>query len=405
MDDVRPETGLRILWVSPTIGTQFGGPSTTTVNAVIAEHRGGLSTELVSTIGPAESPDDSLPVRRVRDAGVRLRLFRRVGSGYRAEAWGFSPRLAWWLLRNVRNYDVVHLQYVWCLSSVAGALASKLARVPLVVTPHESLTDFDTEVASRNRVLKLLKRVLRNLYLYTADQLILMSRLEERDTRHGSTPARIIYHAVLEEEAGERGFPDSSGIREGLRIAFLGRKVRKKGIHLAINALARRPDAGRKLLVAGPPALDDYQESLDGLAIRLGVEQSVNWLGYIEDRGELLSGCDVLVMPSEYEGFGMVAAEAMGAGLPVIVPRNSGVAEIVSESRAGMILEESTVEALDDALRVFEDSPELLAEMGRNGIEAANRNLTFAAYARKTAQLYKSLTQTGSSGTVRRRSG
>lgn len=394
MDDFRSEADLRVLWVSPTIGSRFGGPTTTTINGVIAESRNGLATELVSTIGPDEDSGTSPGAVRLRGTGAQLRLFRRIGASYRSEAWGISPRLAWWLVRNVRRYDVVHLQYVWCLSSIVGAISAKLWRIPLVITPHESLTDFDTEVASRHRLLKLLKRALRHLYLGIADQLVLMSELEDRDTRYGSTPATIISHAVQETESpgnNRSGSQVGRGSPRSLRIAFMGRKVKKKGIHLAIEALVRREDADRHLFAAGPPPLDGYEESLNQLAASISADGRVNWLGFLPDRNDLLHSCDLLVMPSEYEGFGMVAAEAMGAGLPVIVPRNSGVAEIVTEFKAGIVIEESTVEALDEALRTFEDTPGLLEEMGSNGILAANSRLTFAAYANQTKRLYREL--------------
>jgi len=384
-----PNQPLHILWVSPTIGANSGGPTSTIVNGLIAEKRSGLESELVTTFGREESPGQSEPSRRLARDDVKVRFFRRTGLTGRGEAWGLSFRLALWLVRNVRRYDVVHLQYVWCMTSIVGVIAARLAGVPVVVTPHESLTDFDINIASRHPVLKALKRTLRHLYLRTADQLILMSELEQRDTRHGSVPVKIISHAVLECPTSVPPAPGSGG--SGLRIAFLGRNVRKKGIHLIVEAIGMRPERERRLAIAGPPPNDEYRLELDTLTERFQIQDRIDWLGFVEDRTAFLRQADLLAMPSAYEGFGMVSAEAMCNGLPVVVPSMSGVAEIVDRFNAGIVMTVSSAAALDQALSALEDDPLLGRELGANGIRAANECLTYESFARETGALYREL--------------
>ena len=87
----------------------------------------------------------------------------------------------------------------------------------------------------------------------------------------------------------------------------------------------------------------------------------------------------------------MVAAEAMCYGVPVIVPRRSGVAEIVSEFEAGVVMPESSVEDLERALKTITGNPGQRREYGENGLLAANSRLTYEAYAASTSALYASL--------------
>lgn len=385
---LRPDQPLRILWVTPTVGTHFGGPTTTVVNGLIAEKRSGLEPELATTIAAGETTHDS-PIHRLADNGVRVRLFPRTGVISRGEAWGLSLKLAIWLARNIKKYDVLHLQYVWCLTSIVGAITARRAGVPIVVTPHESLTDFDINVASRHPALKLLKQILRHLYLRTANHLILMSRLEERDTRYEPVPVRIVSHAVLEEPAAE--LPPDTPIDGRLRIAFLGRNIEKKGIHLILEAIAIRPDRDRRLVIAGPPAEDEYKRELEALIERYEIADRVKWVGFVDDRREFLRGADVLAMPSAYEGFGMVSAEALCVGLPVVVPAMSGVAEVVDQFDAGLVMTTSSAAALDEAFTALEEDPSLGSRLGSNGIRAANQVLTFEAFARETSALYEEL--------------
>ena len=375
--------------MTPTIGTDFGGPTTTVVNGLIAENRTGIRSELLTTVGPGQRPESIEPATRLAQSGVTGRLFPRTGLVGRGEAWGLSPRLAFWLIRNIRRYDLIHLQYVWCMTSILGVAIARLAGVPVVLTPHESLTDFDIEVASRHPLLKTMKRVLRHLFLGNTDQLVLMSRLEQRDTRSGSVPVKIVSHAVLEYPAGETGGRSPGG--EGLRIAFLGRNIEKKGIHLILEAIAMRPDRDRRLRIAGPAGNDEYRREIESLIRRFGIEDRVQWAGFVTDRGGYLSEADVLAMPSVYEGFGMVSAEAMCVGVPVVVPAMSGVAEIVDEFEAGVVMTVSSAGELDRAFARLEDDPELARAMGANGIRAANERLSFEAYARQTADIYGAL--------------
>lgn len=382
---------LRVLWVTPTIGPDFGGPTSTVRNGLIAENRAGLDSELISTVGGQETRDSVPAAAELEAAGVEVRLFQRSRLLGRGEAWGLSLPLVWWLARNVRKYDVVHLQYVWCLTSIAGAILSRLAGIPLVMTPHESLTAFDTEVASRHPLLKLMKRLIRPLYMRSVDRLILMSGLEQRDTDAGHIPVRIVSHAVLEEPVEEKPAGPAAG--DHLRIAFIGRNIEKKGLHLLLEAIALSPEGRRHLTIAGPPPTEEYRAWLEAIISEHGLREQVEWAGYVDDREGYLRAASVLAMPSAYEGFGMVAAEAMCCGVPVVVPENSGVAEIVTEFDAGVVMPESTASALDAAFTVFEQDHRLAAEKGANGLEAANARLTFDAFAAGTKRVYLELIQ------------
>ena len=385
----KPEARLKVLWVTPTLGVKNGGPTSTVVNGLSAENRSGIDSELATTVGPEQLPDSIEPVRRLRENGITVRLFPRSSRKDRGEAWGASLRFVFWLIRNIRRYDVIHLQYVWCLTSIAGAIAARISGIPVVVTPHESMTGFDIEVASRNPDLRMMKRLLRHLYLGSVDQLLLMSRLEERDTNYGPVPVRIVSHAVLERPVSGRARTISSD--SGLRIAFLGRNIEKKGIHLILEAIAKRPERNRRVTIAGPPGDDAYRCRLESLIRSLAIEDRVDWAGYVDDRPGYLREADVLAMPSVYEGFGMVSAEAMCAGVPVVVPARSGVAEIVEEFKAGVIMPVASADALDLAFAQLEDDRVLAERMSANGLRAANERLTYESYAKQTGDVYRGL--------------
>ena len=386
-----------MLWISPTLDSEYGGPTTTIVNGLLAENRAGARAGLATTCSTGHESGSGIPaIARLRSGGVPVKAFARLPVP-NAAVWGLSPRMLVWMIRGLRSSDVVHLQSVWCMTTVWGCLLAPWFRVPVVLTAHESLTGYDIEVASGSRVKAALKRMLRTLLLRRVDVLVQMSELERRDTDPAGVRTIVIPHAVAEEpsQPGTARPPVEPGL---LRIAFLGRNVPKKGLERLIRALADARGTGWRLSIAGPVGDARTEARQKRLARELGVDDRVEWLGFVPSAKSLFEASDVLAMPSEYEGFGMAAAEAMAAGMPVIVPARSGVAELVGEFEAGLLIERPTVESLADTLAGFDAQRPAWSRMGHNGTRAVNERLLFEHYAAATGGLYASLVADSGSG-------
>jgi glycosyltransferase involved in cell wall biosynthesis len=378
----------RVLWVTPTMSSRFGGPTTTVANGVTAERTAGCRSDLLTTVGPEGPGDSEAAIERVRRSGATVHVFRRRSASASVETWGVSLRAVLWMFRHVRGYDVLHLQYVWCITSLAGCVIGKAWGVPVVVTPHESLTKYDINVASRSLFRRLLKKVLHRLYTRMVDCVVFMSRLEARDTNAGNRRSRVIFHAV--SPAADASLIRRSPAPDGpLRILFVGRNARKKGVESLLRSITS--ESGWQLRVAGSTGTSEQH----AICSEGDIRDRVRWLGFVERPETLMADSDVLVMPSEYEAFGMVAAEAMGAGVPVIVPDQSGIAELVTEYEAGLTFEENDPEHLTASLVAFDRERENWTSFSENGIRAVEENLTFSAYAKATGELYESLSAAG----------
>ena len=113
---------------------------------------------------------------------------------------------------------------------------------------------------------------------------------------------------------------------DGRTIAVIGTIERRKNLALLVRALPRLP--GARIVAVGPPT--PYLEQCRRLAERLGVEDRLEFRGYVE-RAQLLSlyaCCAVVAVPSLYEGFGYAAAQALCAGVPCVVSDRGALAEI-----------------------------------------------------------------------------
>ncbi len=142
---------------------------------------------------------------------------------------------------------------------------------------------------------------------------------------------------------------------------FMGEAV--KGLRLVIQQLPRFPEA--HLLVVSRSDSSSYA----ALAQSLGVRGQVSFWGY-EPRAELaFRAVDVFVYPSDYDPFGMVGSEAMASGVPVILGKSIGVAELVKDGVNGLLCDPADPESIGNPLRKLQNDPEWAARMGQAGRE------------------------------------
>lgn len=125
---------------------------------------------------------------------------------------------------------------------------------------------------------------------------------------------------------------------EKTTLLYVGRLGARKGIDLALRALAEANDEEIKFLIAGTGR---HEEFLRTLTIELGLNDSVLFLGFIPDDElpALYSSVDVFVLPSQYEGFGLVLLEAIACGTPVIGADAGGMPTAIEHGQTGMIVQ------------------------------------------------------------------
>jgi len=124
------------------------------------------------------------------------------------------------------------------------------------------------------------------------------------------------------------------------RIAFSGRLERWKGQHVLIDALARLDTIGLReweawMIGAGD---ENYRRELIDRCSAAGLTNRVRFFGHVSMPRDLVGQCDVLVHASEREPFGLVIAEAMSLGVPVIASDTFGPREIVKPDQTGWLV-------------------------------------------------------------------
>lgn len=141
---------------------------------------------------------------------------------------------------------------------------------------------------------------------------------------------------------------------------FVGRLATNKGLPGLVEALARLPAPARRPLVLMGSDWGALHE-IRGLAQRRGIAGSILPIGHIADPATyraIVRGATAIVLPSEWEAFGLVLVEGMAAGVPVIATAVGGVPEVLDGGRAGRLVPYGDPEALAAALRATTEDPE-----------------------------------------------
>jgi len=157
--------------------------------------------------------------------------------------------------------------------------------------------------------------------------------------------------------------PADLGLRPGApRLLALGRLHRNKGFDTLLRALALLPEAELAIGGDGPE-----KNALQKLAAELGVARRVRFLGWRQDAGALLAGCDVFVCSSRHEPLGNIVLEAWSAARPVVAVAAQGPSELIEPGRTGLLVPQESPQALAEGIAALLADPTRAAAMAAAG--------------------------------------
>lgn len=369
----------KVLHVIPSVGPLRGGPSVMVHQLTRSLARSGVETHVATT-------DDNGPGKlRVRHGepyvqdGVTYWYFPRQLRFYTC-SWPLNA----WLCNHVADYDLVHIHALFSFAALPAAFWAARRGVPYIVRPLGTLNQWG--MLNRRPWLKqasfrlLESRILAGSALvhYTSDQ-----EQHEAETLGVSATAAVIPNPLPESQ--RRGIAGVFRARHselsGKRIIlFLSRLDRKKGLDLLLRAFAdvRRQVPDVFLVIAGEGDAI-YTEQLKVDARRLGIADDVLWTGFLggEAKQAALADATIFVLPSYSENFGIAVAEAMAAGLPVVVSDQVGISSQIGGAGAGLVVGCNAGD-LALALLLLLGDAELCRSLGRNA-----RSLAMTTYSQE----------------------
>ncbi len=301
----------------------------------------------------------------LKGQGELAGAFRAQGvpaEGLPGPVWRLRRQLA--VIVAAFRPDIVHTHLL--KADVLGALvAGRAGPAALVSSKHN-----DERALLRRSVSFVHGRLARRVRLTIA----LSEHVARFTERHGRVdPARIrrVYYGV--DPALLQPRRDRAAVRRELSLpedapvlVCVGRLAPQKDHPTLLAALALLP-ADVLLLVVGGDPFGDGETRLADLAGRLGLGARARFLGIRHDVPDLLAASDLFVLPSLWEGLGLVFLEAMAVGLPIVASRVSAIPEVVEDGATGWLVPPGDPEALARAITAALGDPAARASRGALG--------------------------------------
>ncbi len=268
-------------------------------------------------------------------------------------------------------------------------------RWPIISIVHH-LRSSEKRAAWKNRAY----RAIEWRYLATVDGFIFNSETT-RDVVHGlvgdARPHVVAFpagdrlqSAVTEERIASRANEDGP-----LRILFLGNVIERKELHVLLDAVSQMRDVAWRLDVVGGLEVEPgYTHRVKAQTGSLGLDDRVSFHGPLmdDDLRRSLSHAHALVVPSSYEGFGIVYLEAMAFGAPAIATSSGAAHEIISHGSDGFLIPPGDATRLAAHLRELAMNRNRLAEMGIAALHRFARHPTWADSASSIREFLVSVT-------------
>jgi glycosyltransferase involved in cell wall biosynthesis len=341
---------MRILHVIGSLSPADGGPPEAVRQLARAYSKIGVDVEVL-----CQDPPDA-PFLASLNFPVHALGQRWLGR------FGLSPRLWRWLHKNAARFDGIVMNGLWIFPDIAVRAAARQAGVRYAVFPHGSLDPWFNKKYPLKHLKKLLYWPLQYPVLRDA-RAVLFTTATERDLAATSfRPNRWNGIPVAYGISNPGGDPSAEidafyakfpALRSRRYLLFMSRLHEKKGCDLLVEAFAQLaaefPDVD--LVVAGPDQVG-LQVKLQESAARRGIAARIHWPGMLSGvlKWGALRSAEAFVLPSHQENFGIVVAESLAAGRPVLISNQVNIWPDIQADGAGLV-DDDTLEGTERLLR------------------------------------------------------
>jgi glycosyltransferase involved in cell wall biosynthesis len=316
-----------------------------------------------------------IPLHVMDVAFDRCQLRHGIGS------YPFMPNLFFHLRMNKGVYDLVHATAYPLVHTWLVAKACHKSKTPYIITPffHPGSPQY-----YRQELLNVLRNANAVFACTTIERHILVSLGVQREKIH-LVPMGIDVQE-LSGCSGQR-FRRKFGLEDKFIILFAGSKCYDKGaMHVleAVKHLAK--EKNNVVLVAMGLATPDWLKAVGSSKGSFLLD-----LPYLSgtDKTDVFDACNVLVMPSQADAFGIVYLEAWYLGKPVIGAKSGGVPAVITDGVDGFLVKFGDLQNLINKIQSLMNDPALAKKLGDNGRKKVVANYTWFAIVDKVERIYK----------------
>jgi len=353
---------VKILHVIASISPTSGGPVEGIMQQNAALLSYGVTREVVSLDLPGASylKDIPFPVHALGETPG-------IGAGrYSLSRYGYSSKLIPWLRMNAQSYDRIIVNGLWNYAGYAASRVLRSMNIPYFVFTHGML---DPWFRQQNLIKHFFKQiswlVFEGPMLQDATAVLFTSEEELRCAQgafwgYADYKKEIAKYGIMPPPPlADFQCASFSAALPALRgrkyLLFMSRIHPKKGCDIIINAFSRIADIypDIDLVIAGPDQVG-WARELQDLTQKMGIAKRVHWPGMLvgDEKWGALRSAEAMLLPSHGENFGVVIAEALSCGTPVLISNRVNIWREVDSVRAGLVCD-NTQQAFGATLEAF----------------------------------------------------
>jgi glycosyltransferase involved in cell wall biosynthesis len=357
---------MKILHVIPAYKPAYGygGPTESVSRLCEGLAANGHEVDVYATTANGEKELDVVPGKVINIEGVNVTYFKRITGDHTH----ISPALWLKLVKSAKNYDVIHLHSWWSILIIVAARISLFSKTKVIVAPRGMLSEyvFTSGQSSPKKVIHKIigRKILSSCRLHATAYSEYVECRKLIPGWEGFVLPNII------------SLPDIEilpNVNKVFTIIFLSRIHPKKGLEKLFQAISQ-VDINLTLKIAGSGD-KEYVDSLKNLAVELGIDQKIEWIGWIDRKEKFieLQKADLFILVSLNENFANVVIEALHMGTAVLISEDVGLSDFVKEKNMGWISTLNVENIVEKLREAYLDKEKLMfiRKQGRTIIEQA----------------------------------
>lgn len=275
--------------------------------------------------------------------------------------------------------------------NVSGAIAAKMARIPVIISSLRTVNRWDTyRQFLMDRFICLLRDAIVCVSQEVKDRYIEKIKWcpDKLFVIHNGIDPSIL----KKREKAEYLYSEYGLKREDRHIVCIARLVKIKDhstLFKAHKEIVRQKDNVKLLLLGDGPLKGELEEE----AKNLGLTDYVRFLGHRENIADWLTIAELSILSTHVEGFSSTVLESMGAGVPVIATNVGGNPEAIEDGVSGFLTPPGDAGAIAEKALLILDNPDMGKEIGEKARRRIADSFTIEVTAKKTIDLYKTILQ------------
>lgn len=310
-----------------------------------------------------------------RSLGIEVKIFNKKGK--------LSLPLIWQLRRYIKqiNPDIVHTNLFG--ADTWGRIAAILAKTPIIISTEHNV---NLDEPHYKKLIKLI------LSWFTTKIIAISEGVRDysiKVEKIKSAKIKLIYYGIDLDKFNFRGYRQID-LTKPINAVTVGRLVPQKGHKFLIEALplimANYPNF--KLHIIGAGKLEnDLKEQVKGL----GLEESVIFYGQRLDVENIFPKMDLFILPSLWEGLGLVLLEAQAVGVPILAADIPSVSEIIKDEETGLLFPVKNSPAIGQKVNYLLSYPAIAQKIVNNAHNIVSEKFSLRKMVDNYSSLYKQL--------------